>query len=93
VAVLLALSPAVARCDEIAGRVATISDSRADWLQSQDDDSPLFFAAERPAPDITSPGPDMGDFPNSSFTLPKGRCYVEVAPFTLLNSDRNAPST
>lgn len=35
----------------------------------------------------------MGDFPNSSFTLPKGRCYVEVAPFTLLNADRNTPST
>lgn len=45
-----------------------------------------------PWPDIAVPGPDMGDFPNSSFTLPKGRCYVEVAPLTLLNSDRNAPS-
>lgn len=46
-----------------------------------------------PWPDIAVPGPDMGDFPNSSFTLPKGRSYVEVAPLTLLNSDRNSPST
>jgi hypothetical protein len=46
-----------------------------------------------PWPDIAVPGPDMGDFPNSSFTLPKGRSYVEVAPFTLLSPDRQSPST
>src|SRR5690349_13859582 len=27
-------------------------------------------------PDIDSPGPDLGDFPNSAYTLPKGRAYI-----------------
>ena len=42
-------------------------------------------------PDITTPGPDMGDFPNSAFTLPKGRSYIEFSPVTLVNADRHAP--
>lgn len=33
-------------------------------------------------PDISEPGPDMGDFPNSAFTLKKGRSYVEFSPAT-----------
>lgn len=43
-------------------------------------------------PDITTPGPDMGDFPNSAFTLPKGRSYIEFSPVTLANADRQAPA-
>ncbi len=43
-------------------------------------------------PDITTPGPDMGDFPNSAFTLPKGRSYVEFSPITLVNADRQTPA-
>ena len=29
---------------------------------------------------IRNPGPDLANFPNSAFTLPKGRAYVELAP-------------
>jgi hypothetical protein len=43
-------------------------------------------------PNISEPGPDMGDFPNSAFTLPKGRCQIEMAPVTLLNADRQNPA-
>jgi len=37
---------------------------------------------ERPIPpaDIAAPGPDSANFPNSPFTLPKGRSYVETIP-------------
>lgn len=35
----------------------------------------------------------MGDFPNSAYTLPKGRCYIELSPVTLATSDsQNPPS-
>lgn len=55
---------------------------------------PLELTAdvETAGPDITSPGPDMGDFPNSAFTLPKGRMYVESAPFTYATADHNNAS-
>jgi hypothetical protein len=42
-------------------------------------------------PDIDDPGPDMGDFPNSAATLPKGRAYFEYAPVGLFNADRQNP--
>jgi hypothetical protein len=42
-------------------------------------------------PNISEPGPDMGDFPNSAFTLPKGRAYFEFSPVTLFNADRQNP--
>ena len=35
-----------------------------------------------PPCDIASPGPDTANFPNSPFTLPKGRSYVETLPGT-----------
>lgn len=35
-----------------------------------------------PAADISSPGPDTANFPNSAYTLPKGRSYVETIPCT-----------
>lgn len=40
-------------------------------------------------PDVAKPGPDMGDYPNSAFTLPKGQVYVEMAPFTYQTADAN----
>jgi hypothetical protein len=43
-------------------------------------------------PNIREPGPDMGDFPNSSYTLPKGRVYIESAPFTMSSADRFTPA-
>lgn len=43
---------------------------------------PLFADEQSGAKaDIRSPGPDLANFPNSAFTLPKGRVYAEVAPF------------
>ena len=37
----------------------------------------------RPPPcDITSPGPDTANYPNSPLTLPKGRSYIETVPGT-----------
>ncbi|MGE5192179.1 MAG: transporter [Deltaproteobacteria bacterium] len=42
-------------------------------------------------PDISEPGPDMGDFPNSAATLPKGRAYAEFSPVTLINASRHSP--
>lgn len=44
-------------------------------------------------PDITNPGPDLGDFPNSAATLPRGRVYLEMAPLTLAAADRNSPGS
>jgi hypothetical protein len=34
-------------------------------------------------PDIRNPGPDTANFPNSAFTLPRGRFTVEVSPVFL----------
>lgn len=45
-----------------------------------------------PEPDISKPGPDMGDYPNSAFTLPKGRSYIEFAPFTYQTADPQTTS-
>ncbi|MFM7242792.1 MAG: hypothetical protein ACKO40_01275, partial [Planctomycetaceae bacterium] len=37
----------------------------------------------RPPPcDITDPGPDTANYPNSPLTLPKGRSYIETIPGT-----------
>ncbi|MGQ0634348.1 MAG: hypothetical protein ACT4QC_07050 [Planctomycetaceae bacterium] len=49
--------------------------------------------SERPWPDVEDPGPDLGDFPNSAYTLPQGRCYLELAPLTLFGPDDQAPSS
>jgi len=71
---------------------AVVDGSEAsDWIASEDEEPPLFFAANRPAPDIASPGPDLGDFPNSAFTLPRGGIYVEQGPFTLQTANRQVP--
>ena len=46
-----------------------------------------------PEPDISKPGADFGDYPNSAYTLPKGRSYLEIAPFTYLGKDRHNPAS
>ncbi|MBA4020449.1 MAG: hypothetical protein C0483_25085 [Pirellula sp.] len=43
-------------------------------------------------PNIADPGPDMGDFPNSAFTLPRGRVYIESAPLTMITGDSFGPA-
>ncbi len=42
-----------------------------------------------PAPDINMPGPDTANFPNSPFTLPKGRAYLENSPFSYSQQGNN----
>jgi hypothetical protein len=34
-------------------------------------------------PNIRDPGPDMANFPNSAFTIPRGAVHIEFAPVTL----------
>lgn len=43
-------------------------------------------------PNIADPGPDMGDFPNSAFTLPRGKVYIESAPLTMITGDSFGPA-
>lgn len=57
------------------------------------DDPPAPDKPPVPWPDISQPGPDLGDFPNSAFTLPKGKAYFEMAPFTLGGPDAENPSS
>ncbi len=53
----------------------------------KDDDKP--DQKTPPEPDISKPGADFGDYPNSAYTLPKGRAYLEVAPINYLGKDRH----
>lgn len=44
--------------------------------------------------DISSPGPDTANYPNSPLTLPKGRSYIETVPGTYsLAGDDGTPGT
>ncbi len=45
----------------------------------------------RSRPDIANPGPDLANFPNSAFTLPQGRAYAELSPFTYYGTAVNQP--
>ena len=38
---------------------------------------------------VTLPGPDTANFPNSAFTLPKGRAYIENSPATFFGKSRS----
>jgi hypothetical protein len=42
--------------------------------------------------DISNPGPDLANFPNSAFTLPAGRAYVEFVPFTYYGTSQSSPA-
>ena len=44
----------------------------------------------RSEPDITNPGADLANFPNSAFTLPEGRAYIEFSPATWYGGAPNA---
>ncbi len=46
----------------------------------------------RSEPNITNPGPDFANFPNSAFTLPQGRAYIEVSPFAYYASSVASPA-
>jgi hypothetical protein len=45
----------------------------------------------RSEPDIANPGPDLANFPNSAFTLPAGRAYIEFSPLTFYGSAVGQP--
>jgi hypothetical protein len=49
--------------------------------------SSVCFAADGPS--VTEPGPDLANFPNSAFTLPVGRAYVEMFPVGHETRDRS----
>jgi hypothetical protein len=52
---------------------------------------PVFGQSDdREWPDIKNPGLDLGDFPNSAYTIPAGTCQVEFAPFGILGADRES---
>lgn len=52
--------------------------------------SPENIDSWRSRPDIANPGPDIANFPNSAFTLPEGRAYVELAPFNFSGAAHGA---
>ena len=65
---------------------------KADTPDKKDDDKKDDDKSDQktpPEPDISKPGADFGDYPNSAYTLPKGRSYLEIAPFTYLGKDRH----
>ena len=47
----------------------------------------MCFAEEGPS--VSEPGPDLANFPNSAFTLPAGRAYVEMFPLGHETRDRS----
>jgi hypothetical protein len=44
-------------------------------------------------PDIRTPGPDLANFPNSPYTLPQGRAYIELSPVFLSGPSASSPAT
>jgi hypothetical protein len=44
-------------------------------------------------PNVQDPGPDMANFPNSAFTIPRGAAHIEFSPVTLSGpTDNNGPN-
>jgi hypothetical protein len=70
---------------------ATQGDSKGDQDEAPGDEDD---GDDEPAhwPNIEDPGPDMANFPNSAFTIPRGAVHVEVAPVSLSGpTDDNSP--
>jgi hypothetical protein len=64
------------------------------------DDSPEEDSAQFPEarddptqPDIRKPGPDTANFPNSPFTLPQGRLFIETSPLFYSGRSVGSPRT
>lgn len=59
---------------------------KADFFKGRFDRSkarlPENIEQWRANPDISNPGADLANFPNSAFTLPQGRAYIETSPVT-----------
>ena len=77
--------------------IAVVACGANDAHAQEPEDIGLLLDPDAPVtsdwPDISNPGPDMGDFPNGSATLPRGRSYFEWSPHTLLTKGDNNPTT
>ncbi|MFN5746684.1 MAG: transporter [Methylococcaceae bacterium] len=52
---------------------------------------PENISSWRSEPDISNPGSDLANFPNSAFTLPQGSAYVEVSGFSYYGRSKGSP--
>lgn len=53
---------------------------------------PENIDAWRSEPNISNPGADLANFPNSAFTLPQGRAYIETSPLTYYGQSTGQPA-
>lgn len=53
---------------------------------------PNDSSANDDGPDVGKPGPDMGDYPNSAYTLKKNRLQFEIAPASFRTRNANNAS-
>jgi Putative MetA-pathway of phenol degradation len=65
------------------------------WLLAEEDPEVALQnqLRRRMKVDIRDPQPDLANFPNSPYTLPKGRLYIENSPLSLLAGSKNEPRT
>lgn len=42
--------------------------------------------------DVSNPGSDLANFPNSAFTLPQGRAYIELSPLAYYGTASGSPA-
>ncbi len=56
--------------------------------------TPVCGQADEPQwPDIKNPGLDLGDYPNSAYTIPACACQIEFTPFSIMAEDEyNQPA-
>ncbi len=63
------------------------------WELKEDaDDARGDVLTRRSNYDVTLPGPDTANFPNSAFTLPKGRVYIESSPVSFFGKSKSFPA-
>lgn len=66
-------------------------------MLTQQDGGDIFVRRDEPPADedkvdISEPGPDMGDYPNSAYTLRKGRAQLEMGPLSFRTQNANNSS-
>ena len=69
-----------------------LSELLDDSPEDDDDDQPKT-PKKKSAPDIGSPGPDTSNFPNSPYTLPQGRFYIETSPVFISGASQGSAKT
>lgn len=105
VLILLVLSCAAGQADDSVEPVSFLLAPEVDEpapLPQPGDDNIIYRLVHRlipegsdrpiPAADISLPGPDTANFPNSPYTLPKGRSYIETLPCTYSFAGPDTPS-